>query len=153
MIRINQVCDYIIVSLDEAGERLNLLKLHKLLYYVQAWYLAFYKKPLFDGKFQAWVHGPVNREIYDRFSGKKFLYSEVGTEDVLNNRESVPDNVIQHIDSVLGVYAGFTNSQLESMARNEEPWQKTREGLSPMQRSEKIIDEQLMKTYYAARLD
>ena len=79
---INDVCDYIILQLSEAGEYLNNLKLHKLLYYVQAWHLAFYGERLFDGGFQAWIHGPVNREIYDRFKETKSLYSEVDENDI-----------------------------------------------------------------------
>jgi hypothetical protein len=51
---------------------------------VQAWHLAFYQKPLFDGKFQAWIHGPVNREIYDRFKENKLLYSTVDCDDLLD---------------------------------------------------------------------
>jgi len=156
MVTIHQVCDYIIVALDEAGESLSLLKLQKLLYYTQAWYFAFYEKPLFDGKFQAWVHGPVNRVIYDRFLNTKSLYSEVGREDLLNdaNQEApMPDNVNQHIDDILDVYAPYTGSQLESMTHNEEPWQKARDGFSPAQRCETNIDEALMGKYYAGRLD
>jgi len=42
---INLVCDYIIQRVLTGGEKLNVLKLQKLLYYVQAWHLAFYKKP------------------------------------------------------------------------------------------------------------
>ena len=40
---LNDVCDYIIVKLDDGGESLNLLKLQKLVFYVQAWHLAFFK--------------------------------------------------------------------------------------------------------------
>ncbi len=75
------VCDYIILQVTEAEESLNSLKLHKLLYYVQAWHLAFYGEPLFEGKFQAWIHGPVNKEIYRRFN-KRSLYDEIEQEDI-----------------------------------------------------------------------
>jgi len=46
---------------------LSHLKLQKLLYYIQSWHLVFFDKKLFDDDFQAWVHGPVSRKIYDTF--------------------------------------------------------------------------------------
>ena len=60
-------------------------KLQKILYYAYAWTLALLNDDeehlnnrLFDSKFEAWVHGPVNREIYNRFNPAKYLYSEIG---------------------------------------------------------------------------
>ena len=79
MMNVNDVVDYIIlrVNADEQNVLIN-LKLQKLLFYTQAWHLAIHSDRLFDGEFQAWVHGPVNREIYDRFVGQgKSLYSEI----------------------------------------------------------------------------
>ena len=73
MITINEVCDYIIFRLKSEGKgSLNHLKLQKLLYYVQAWHLAFYGETFsLMENFKAWIHGPVNRTIYNRF--KKIL--------------------------------------------------------------------------------
>ncbi len=71
------------MRLTEDGTYLNVLKLHKLLYYCQAWSLAFGRGPLFpQNSFQAWVHGPVSRAIYDRFVQTKAMYSPVGLADV-----------------------------------------------------------------------
>ena len=66
---IHDITDYIILrvkSEDRFASLIN-LKLQKLLYYVQAWSYGINKKPMFDGEFEAWIHGPVNREIYNRF--------------------------------------------------------------------------------------
>jgi uncharacterized phage-associated protein len=148
------VCDYVIHRLCAAGSHLNFLKLQKLMYYVQAWYLAFYGKPLFPGKFQAWVHGPVNRELYDRFKPTKSLYSEVSSTDVFPGFDPslLPDEVRNHVHSVLDVYAQYTGSQLEEMTHREEPWLKARIGCRPAERCEREIDESLMASYYRSRL-
>lgn len=148
---IDDACDYIIVKVKEAGEGLSLLKLHKLLYYCQAWHLAFSNGvPLFQGRFQAWVHGPVNRHIYDRFKETKSLYSEVKQYDVRNDFDlgKLPSSVRTHIDNVLEVYAKFSGTQLEEMTHREDPWQKAREGYRPSQRCEVEIDEDLMRRFY-----
>ena len=50
-------------------------------YYAQAWYLVNKgkNKRLFIGKFEAWVHGPVNREdVYKRQGGTR---TENGGQD------------------------------------------------------------------------
>ena len=82
VIMLNQVCHYIILRLASGGVNLNVLKLHKLLYYVQAWSLAYGNGRVFEEDFQAWVHGPVSRQIFDRFSTTKNIYSQIGIADL-----------------------------------------------------------------------
>ena len=40
------------------------LKLQKLIYYAQAWFLALHDEALFDDPIEAWVHGPVVPEVF-----------------------------------------------------------------------------------------
>lgn len=67
-----QVADYVIAFLAEHGDPTTNLKLQKLLYYSQAWYLALYDLPLFDDRIEAWVHGPVVPPVYGAFKGKEW---------------------------------------------------------------------------------
>lgn len=152
MATIDDVCDYIISKTDQDG--LSILKLQKLLYYCQAWFLAFGRGRLFDGKFQAWVHGPVNRQIYDRFKDSKLLYSSVSAENINPgfSYDKLTTDERAQIDAILGVYAGFTGDQLESMAHQEEPWVSARGGIPLHERCENEIDEKIMEDYYKARL-
>lgn len=46
-------------------QRLNHMKLQKLIYYIDAWHLVFFYEPLINENFEAWVHGPVVREVWD----------------------------------------------------------------------------------------
>lgn len=151
---IDRAADYIIARLAEAGGGLTVLKLQKLLYYAQAWHLAFRNAPLFRGGFQAWIHGPVNRDIYDRFKGSKMLYSGISERDVTPSftADSVPFEDRAHIDSVLEVYAAFSGTELEVMTHQEEPWMTARGGLRDTERCEALIDESLMQRYYSARI-
>lgn len=150
---LNDVCDYVIFRVCNGGSSLTELKLQKLLYYVQAWHLAFFGEPLFVQRFQAWVHGPVCRAIYDRFGATKSLYSTVTLEDI--HPEFKPASVAEqhraHIDSVLEVYAGFTGTQLEEMTHQEGPWIAARRGYGDAQRCEIEIDEQLMRQHYTEK--
>ncbi|RJF74089.1 Panacea domain-containing protein [Rhodopseudomonas palustris] len=151
---IHDVVDYIVVKMEDAGERLNVLKLHKLLYYVQAWNLAFGKGRFFNNEFQAWVHGPVCRIIYDRFKDTKSMYSPVRRRDMRENFDvdALPNPVKRHIDNILEAYAEYTDDQLEEMTHQERPWIETREGYHPNERCEKAISDKTMQEYYSARL-
>ncbi len=154
VMKIDNACDYIIQRVIASGEMLSNLKLQKLLYYVQAWNLVFENKPLFDGKFQAWVHGPVSRNIYARYATTKTLYSDITVSDVSQDFDpkSLDVNETSHIDRVLSVYAKFSGAQLEEMTHREDPWVQARDGYEPFERCEKDIDEEIMKRYYAQRL-
>ncbi len=155
MADIHDVSDYIISRLVQGGVPLNQLKLQKLLYYSQAWHLAFYGKPMFNGRFQAWVHGPVNREVFDRFRQTHALYSPMQSSDIragFNSDAALQGSDKGHAEAVLNVYAPLTGDQLEEMTHRETPWIAARGNLPPDARCENEIDEGMMAAFYAARL-
>ncbi len=154
MMDINDVCDYIIVKVTAAGESLNFLKLQKLVYYCQAWHLAIHKQPLFDGKFQAWIHGPVSRELFDRFKEEKSLYTEMDESDTRLGFDvsGIVKSKRLFINDVLETYAGLSGTQLEEMSHSENPWIEARKGHRPTQRCEVEISETTMQKYYEKRL-
>lgn len=153
---IYDACDYIILKMTEGQDSLNNIKLQKLLYYVQAWYLAFNEKPLFeDGEnFQAWVHGPVNRQIYDRFSSTKSLYADITYDDIRDgfDFENLNEDELEHIDVVLELYGKYSGTELEDMTHEEEPWINARTGFRSSQRCEVELNNSDMYTYYSSRL-
>jgi len=156
MATIKDISDFIIRNFDTDGHNsLIILKHQKLLYYSQAWHLAFYGKPLFEGKFQAWVHGPVNREIYDVYKDYKGQFDRLALDDLIS-KDSIPNLTIQekaHMGGILEVYGGFTGFQLEALTHEEEPWLKAREGYGEYDRCEVEIDEKLMESYYKKRIE
>ncbi|MGB4674871.1 MAG: type II toxin-antitoxin system antitoxin SocA domain-containing protein [Azovibrio sp.] len=155
MTSVHDVADYIIVKLDEAKDGLNILKLQKLAYYTQAWRLALKNERLFDGRFQAWVHGPVSRQLYDRFSTTHMMYDLLGPSDIRStfNLEAMPKDVREHIDEVLEAYARFSGPQLEDMTHDEAPWIQARGDRKPSERCETEIDEALMGSFYRKLLE
>lgn len=86
--------------------------------------LQFYDKPVFDSKFQAWIHDTVNKEIFDRFKLTKYLYSEINEADILNKNivDIINEDEVTHIDSLLEVYQPYSGAQLESISHKEPPW-------------------------------
>lgn len=150
---INDIADYIISKIKLEDERASLinLKLQKLLYYVQAWSYGINNKPMFAGNFEAWVHGPVCREIYDRFNSTKYLYSEISLEDRINPEVKLSSEDAEFVDFILENYSKYSGAELESLSHSEEPWIETRGNLGVNERCDKVISPELMTKYYAKR--
>jgi len=150
---IHDITDYIILHVKSEDKNASLinLKLQKLLYYIQAWSYGINKKPMFDGEFEAWIHGPVNREIYDRFNSTKYLYSEIDLDDCRNKEVVLSPEDAEFVDFILENYLKYSGAELERLSHNEIPWIKTRGDLSVNERCDKIISPELMTEYYGKK--
>ena len=128
----------------ERGEVLTNLKLQKLLYYAQAWYLALKDKPLFSEDFEAWVHGPVLPSQYQRFKKSEWrpILDEISSPNIPN------DKIISHLTEVVNVFGIETASNLESMTHNEFPWKNARQDIPIEKPSNAIITKESMKSFY-----
>lgn len=148
---VNDIADYVILSLngDEDYSLIN-LKLQKLMYYIQAWSLGINGKPMMNGKFEAWVHGPVCIELYNRFKETKSLYSSITDEDVMNRspKDGFNPEDVEFIDYILENYARYSGSQIEAMTHSEDPWINARKGYGPMERCHVEITQEAMRDYY-----
>lgn len=150
---IHDIADYIIsrVKSEDKNASLINLKLQKLLYYVQAWSYGIYNKPMFTGDFEAWIHGPVNRSIYDRFNAKKYLYSEINLDDRLNTNVTLSSEDAEFVNFILENYLKYSGAELERLSHSELPWTKTRGDLGENERCDKVISAELMKDFYGKK--
>ncbi len=153
MSSIHDIADYIIlrVKAEDTNASLINLKLQKLLYYVQAWSYGIHKKPMFAGEFEAWIHGPVNRAIYDRFNSTKYLYSEINVEDCRNKDVALTAEDAEFVDFILENYLKYSGAELERLSHTEMPWVKTRGDLGVNERCNKVISPELMTEYYGKK--
>lgn len=143
----NSVASYILTIVDrDAGEVVTHLKLQKLVYYVQAWYLANFDRPLFEEDLQAWAHGPVARTLYDRYKGNQW-----GALPCLS-RSNLQAVVRPFVKAVYDEYGQFGAKKLEEITHSEAPWKDTRGNLSPEARCEKRISKISIRNFYAGRL-
>src|SRR5580693_3570184 len=133
--------NFLLVECRERGDVLTNLKLQKLLYYAQAWYLALRGKELFAEEFQAWVHGPALPSQYQRF--KKFEWRPIVQEGISRPKVKDPD-ILAHLIEIVDVFGVETASALEMMTHNEKPWQEARKGIPIDQVSKQIISKESM---------
>lgn len=77
--------------LFEDSEYITNLKLQKLLYYIQGEYMAKMNTPLFNDDFLAWEHGPIIREVYDKYK-QNGSYGIKNEEDFTENIDGNDEN-------------------------------------------------------------
>lgn len=137
-------------------QKTNHLKLQKLIYYVDAWHLVFFDAPLIKEDFEAWVHGPVVRQVWDCYKKTLPLHTEKMIKPllvlpILNHFEKlVSKQQLQLINDVLDEYGSKTSYELELYTHNELPWREARQGYEPLENCSNIISKKTMHTYYSA---
>ena len=152
--KLHLIADYICHRALSADTDISPLKLHKLLYYVEAWHLAFFDTSIVPGKFQAWVHGPVCRPLYSRYRNTKSMYCGILEEDLRHdNFDGLSEDNKSHIDNVLETYLKFSDTQLEALTHREAPWIAARGDCAEFERCEEEIDKNLMRDFYKERLN
>lgn len=150
-IPVRAVADYFIRRVDrESGDDITHLKLQKLLYYAQAWHLAMHGNRLFDESFEAWMHGPVCRSVYEQF--RHLSRSPIPLSAVQTDEGVVPTTMREFLDEVWEVYGQYSASKLEQMTHDEAPWLEARKGVLPGNPSQRPISETTMTDYYASRM-
>jgi uncharacterized phage-associated protein len=131
----------------ECGDSITHLKVQKLLYFAQAYYLANFSKPLINEDFEAWVHGPVIRAVYDAFSGNGSSSLDSVKTD-FNPSASVENYLVSFYDK----YGALSAKKLEALSHKHQPWIDAREGYQPYDRCEVIITKEAIKTFYASKI-
>lgn len=140
----DKVADYLVWFTQEHGDPLTNLKLQKLLYYAQGWYLALYGRPLFKDAIEAWVRGPVVRSVWKRYNSYK--HTPI-TRRVA--RPELPALVTEHLKEILEVFGDYSAFTLERMTHEEPPWKNARDGLEAKDRSARPITVSDMHEYFS----
>ncbi len=128
-------------------EDITPLALQKAVYYIQGFYCAFYGTFLFQEDCQAWVHGPVYKDIYFRY--KNYRFDPIGKSENFDvsvfssGEKAICDSVIQNI-------CCYSGKVLERFTHNETPWLAARGDLPVTASSDRIIEKVLIKKYFDA---
>ena len=138
----------IIAFCNNHGDLISNLKLQKLLYYAQGWHLALYNRPLFTDPMEAWVHGPVQPDVYKAF--KAF-----GTGPIIHDPGAltVSKHVANHIADVMEAYGSIPAFELERHTHREKPWQLARNNAAPDEPSHGVISLSDLKAFFRERLN
>jgi uncharacterized phage-associated protein len=126
------------------------LKIQKLAYYCESYHLAYFEKSLINSDFQAWAHGPVNRDIFDMFDGRYGMYDIVSIKDSAFSGCDIKlsDSQISLLDDVLVAYGDESSYDLECRTHSELPWIEARIGIPNGSSANTIIKKETMQSFY-----
>lgn len=127
---------------EEDPDYFTPLKLQKILYYLQGWTLAEWGRPFFREEIQAWQHGPVVRDVYDRYKDheKAPITRDLGTPPPPG---LTPDERAM-VRSVWNAYKQYSGWTLSDMTHNEPAYREAYSPHDAQGRCEKVIRQAAM---------
>ena len=139
---IEVIAEYIIAI----GKEISPLALQKILYYAQGFYKAFFGKFLFEDDCQAWVHGPVYVNIYEKY--RDFKSANISIDIDYDIEDIIADEKREILDVIIKYFGYYNGKALEKMSHYETPWINARKGLLPTENSNNIINKNDIKEYF-----
>lgn len=127
---------------EEVGELISNLKLQKLVYYAQGFYLAIEDEPLFNESIEAWAHGPVIPNLYHNYKTYESGPIPCPKDFDSDMLDSDIKNLLDEVYSVFGQYSAW---KLRNMTHEEPPWVEAWAG-------NKIITQESMREYFKTLL-
>lgn len=115
-------------------------KLQKLVYYAQAWSLAWDGRPLFADPLQAWKNGPASPRLYAKQCHEQNVFG--GNPSALDSKAHAT------IEAVVEAFGDRPASWLSELAHRERPWLSARSGLPAEARGETVITHDSMRAWY-----
>lgn len=139
------VCREILrIGKDNGMTDISPMKLIKLAYICHGFHLAYFDKPLFDDKVEAWKYGPVIRSIYNEVKhrrGEPVLYEQF---DYIET--PIAGDSLDIIKAVMKSYGKHTPIELSAITHKADtPWDIT---VSKGRSDGYIIPNALIKEYY-----
>ena len=138
--KVLDVCRHIINYSNEHDYGISNLKLQKVLYFIQAYFLTKKKDhtPCFYEKIEAWDFGPVVPEAYLEY--KQYGSGDIPTiksfimfdeNNVWNSKRvkfedtTISDDDKSLIDKVIDKFADYSATDLVSLTQKQSPWNDT----------------------------
>lgn len=141
--KIDVAVDYLLSQCQDITH----LSLQKALYYVQGFYYAFYNTFLFKEDCEAWVHGPVYREIYNRYAN--YHFDPIDSVDAFDV-PSLPGEEKVLLDSVIRHICCYSGKTLERFTHAETPWISARGDLPTEAPSNRTISKESIGEYFVS---
>ena len=140
--KIYNVALYIINKVKE----IDALSLQKILYYCELFSNKFLNKNILNINPEAWIYGPVYKDIYDSFSYYK--YNKIDYNELLtNDKIDLDEKEKEYLDTIIKDFGYYSGSILREMTHLTDPWLNARQGLEPNEYSNRIIEEKDINKY------
>ena len=136
------VSNYCLDRCEAYGRSVTHVALHKILYFLQGWHLAFNQEPLIKNPIEAWKSGPVIKVVYDEFREVP-KFSQITTralvyDYITGQKKLAAANLVNSqldlTNNVIDIYSNIPPSSLVEMTHETgSPWDQVwnREGGAP----------------------
>ena len=114
----------------EYDEKIDEMKLQKLMYFAQRESLIATGEPLFEGDFYGWRFGPVLKEL-------RTPYKEASFCPQVSDEAMGADKAV--LDEVFKAYAHKDAWSLSRLSHGEICWKRSRKGVAPGESSDNMI--------------
>lgn len=164
-LNILKIAQLIVLSCHNRGLSISPLKLQKLLFYTQAWYMVYFEgDTLFSEVPQAWVNGPVYKDVYTHYqhNEKIGVYDTIPFDGELDELPvkmkqiseelNLSEKDSRFIEKIVETYGVFDHNKLVYMTHCEDPWVDARGGFLPFEKCDNNIPLDVIKEYYGKRL-
>ncbi|XEQ93572.1 hypothetical protein SCACP_24690 [Sporomusa carbonis] len=112
----------------------------------QGFYKAFTGEFLFNDECEAWLHGPVYRNIYNKY--KNYGCNQIEENPIDFGDINLTNDEKEFLDSVIMNFGCYSGKVLAKITHIETPWRVTRKGLGDHEGSNRIIDKKLIDEYF-----
>src|ERR1035437_2332524 len=120
----NNVAKYLIylasksfIGDNQEREGITNLKLQKILYFAQAYYLAKLGRPLFSDAIEAWEYGPVVPAVYKKY--REYVSDSI----ILEKDEAILSQGDQeNLKRIWDLFGGYSAGRLVEIAHAHTPW-------------------------------
>lgn len=129
------------IQQNDEDKDITPMKLQKLVYFAQGFSLALLNHPLFLEQLEAWKHGPVCPELYQKY--KPCGGNVIQAADTLNTRAAFTQDEFELLMDVYSQYGKYSASALRNMSHETAPWRMV---FSPDAKN--IISLDSMKEYF-----
>lgn len=123
-------------------------KIQKLSYYAQAWSYTLRQIDIVDEiEFEAWVHGPVNKVIWDMLKKSGWRNINIPFDENMQVHK-FNDSELDVLNLVWDNYGEFSADTLEGITHEEKPWLDARKGCGKFDPSCNKISRESMADFY-----
>ena len=122
MYDVQDVAEYIITYSEVKDYGISNLKLQKIFYLIQAYFLIQTKKPCFLEEIEAWDFGPVIPEVYRKYKqfGSTNIQARCRNLEEIQKEFKKEDR--KRIEEVVDRFAVFSAADLTTLTQNQAPW-------------------------------
>lgn len=153
------IANFVVQVAKDANHPVTNLKLQKVLFFLQGYFLSKHNKALLDGTFSKWQYGPVIEEIYQEFKylGASPINSK-STQLCMDNEKiefyseevDLPNNLTNEVEEVIKQIIKKEPWQLVQLTHSDSSW-KNYEDKIRKRVAEDYTNEEIKNCFEASR--